>query len=41
MIPLTVHVEEMRRLRLTLTVVADQIQKSMGVTVPYKFGTMI
>ena len=41
MIPLTVHVEEMRRLRVMLTAVADQIQKSMEVTVPYKFGTMI
>ena len=41
MIPLTVHVEEMRRLRRHLTAVADRIQKLLGVTVPYKFGTMI
>ena len=41
MIPLTVHVEEMRRLRQDLTAVADRIQKLVGVTVPYKFGTMI
>ena len=41
MIPLTVHVEEMRRLRRHLTAVADRIQKLIGVTVPYKFGTMI
>jgi pyruvate,orthophosphate dikinase len=41
MVPLTSHVEEMRRLRQTLTAVADQVQKRMGVSVPYKFGTMI
>ena len=41
MVPLTSHVEEMRRLRQTLTAVADQVQKQMSVSVPYKFGTMI
>lgn len=41
MIPLTSHVEEMRRLRQNLTRVADQIQQQLGVPVPYKFGTMI
>jgi pyruvate,orthophosphate dikinase len=41
MIPLTVHEEEMRRLRQTLTAVAARIQQDLGVTVGYKFGTMI
>ena len=41
MLPLTSHVEEMRRLRQTLTGVADRVQQQMGVSVPYKFGTMI
>jgi len=41
MVPLTSHVEEMRRLRHTLTGVAEHIQQQMGVSVPYKFGTMI
>ncbi len=41
MIPLTVHVEEMKRLREGLTSVAARIQQQLGVTVPYKFGTMI
>ncbi len=41
MVPLTSHVEEMRRLRQTLTGVADRVQQQMGVSVPYKFGTMI
>ena len=41
MIPLTVHVEEMRRLRHHLTRVADRIQELVGVNVDYKFGTMI
>jgi pyruvate,orthophosphate dikinase len=41
MVPLTVHVEEMRRLRSDLTRVAAEVQKRMGVEVPYKFGTMI
>ena len=41
MVPLTVDVEEMRRLRSDLTTVASQVQHWMGVTVPYKFGTMI
>jgi pyruvate,orthophosphate dikinase len=41
MIPLTVHIQELRRLRQDLTRVADQVQKRLGVTVLYKFGTMI
>ena len=41
MIPLTVTVEEMRRLRHELTWVANRVQERLGVTVPYKFGTMI
>ena len=41
MIPLTVDVEEMRRLRSDLTRVAAEVQERMGVEVPYKFGTMV
>jgi pyruvate,orthophosphate dikinase len=41
MVPLTVSVEEMRRLREQLTGVAARVQERLGVTVPYKFGTMI
>jgi pyruvate,orthophosphate dikinase len=41
MVPLTVHVEEMRRLRRDVTAVADRVQQRLGVKVPYKFGTMI
>jgi pyruvate,orthophosphate dikinase len=41
MVPLTVSVEEMRRLRGKLTGVATRVQERLGVTVPYKFGTMI
>ena len=41
MIPLTVDVEEMRRLRADLTRVAAEVQERMGVQVPYKFGTMV
>ena len=41
MIPLTVDVEEMRRLRADLTRVAAEVQERMGVDVPYKFGTMV
>ena len=41
MIPLTVDVEEMRRLRADLTRVAAEVQERMGVEVPYKFGTMV
>ena len=41
MIPLTAHVNEMKRLREDLTVVADRVQRELGVDVPYKFGTMI
>ena len=41
MIPLTVDVEEMHRLRQDLSLVASQIQERLGVKVHYKFGTMI
>ncbi len=41
MIPLTVHVEEMRRLREDLTATASRVQEILGVQVAYKFGTMI
>ncbi len=41
MIPLTVHVEEMIRLRQSLTALATRMQERLGVSVPYKFGTMI
>ncbi|PKB64581.1 MAG: pyruvate, phosphate dikinase [SAR202 cluster bacterium Io17-Chloro-G2] len=41
MIPLTVHVEEMRRLREDLTAAASRVQERLGVKVAYKFGTMI
>ena len=41
MIPLTVDVEEMRRLRADLTRVASEVQERMGVEVNYKFGTMV
>ena len=41
MIPLTVDVEEMHRLRQDLSLVAAQVQERLGVKVHYKFGTMI
>ena len=41
MVPLTVDVEEMRRLRSDLTRVAAEVQERMGVEVHYKFGTMV
>ena len=41
MIPLTVDVEEMRRLRADLTRVAAEVQERMGMEVHYKFGTMV
>ena len=41
MVPLTVDVEEMRRLRADLTRVAAEVQERMGVEVHYKFGTMV
>jgi pyruvate, orthophosphate dikinase len=41
MIPLTVDVEEMRRLRRDLTAIADRVQERLGVSVTYQFGTMI
>ncbi|HEU0022037.1 MAG TPA: pyruvate, phosphate dikinase, partial [Dehalococcoidia bacterium] len=41
MVPLTVDVAEMRRLRQHLSSVAARVQERLGVVVPYKFGTMI
>ena len=41
MIPLTVDVEEMHRLRQDLSLVASQVQAHLEVKVHYKFGTMI
>ena len=41
MIPLTVDVEEMHRLREDLSLVASNVQERLGVKVHYKFGTMI
>ena len=41
MVPLTVDVEEMRRLRADLTRVAAEVQERVGVEVKYKFGTMV
>ncbi|MDA0262868.1 MAG: pyruvate, phosphate dikinase [Chloroflexi bacterium] len=41
MIPLTVDVEEIHRLRQDLSLVASQVQERLGVKVHYKFGTMI
>ena len=41
MIPLTVELEEMRRLRHDLTAFANRIQRNLRTTVVYKFGTMI
>lgn len=41
MIPLTVDVEEMHRLRQDLSLVAAQVQERYGVKVHYMFGTMI
>ncbi|MFQ6026483.1 MAG: pyruvate, phosphate dikinase [Dehalococcoidia bacterium] len=41
MIPLTVDVEEMVRMRQDLIGVADQVQERLGVPVSYQFGTMI
>ena len=41
MIPLTSHVNEMRRMRQRLVPVADRVQQQMNTKVTYKFGTMI
>ncbi|MDE0822947.1 MAG: pyruvate, phosphate dikinase [Dehalococcoidia bacterium] len=41
MIPLTVDVEEMHRLRQDLSLVASQVQARLDIKVHYKFGTMI
>jgi pyruvate,orthophosphate dikinase len=41
MIPLTGHVNELKRVQPELEEVAKQVMKEKGVTVRYKFGTMI
>ena len=41
MVPLTVDVEEMHRLRQDLSLVASRVQERLGTKVHYKFGTMI
>jgi pyruvate,orthophosphate dikinase len=41
MIPLTGHVNELKRVQPELEEVAKQVMKEKGVTVNYKFGTMI
>ncbi len=41
MIPLTSHVNEMRKLRDGLSKVAERVQREMGAEVGYLFGTMI
>ena len=41
MIPLTSHVNEMRRLKEGLSIVADRVQREMNTVVGYLFGTMI
>ena len=41
MIPLTSHVNELRRLRDGLGAVADRVQQEIDTTVNYLFGTMI
>jgi pyruvate,orthophosphate dikinase len=41
MVPLTVDVEEMHRLRQDLSLVAARVQERHGVKVHYMFGTMI
>jgi pyruvate,orthophosphate dikinase len=41
MIPLTGHVNELRRVQPELEKVAEQVMKEKSVYLPYKFGTMI
>src|SRR5690606_10289655 len=41
MIPLTAHVNELKVQQTCLEQVAKQVMEEQGVTVPYKFGTMI
>ena len=41
MIPIVSHVNELRWLRPRLAAVAEETQRQLGVSVPYKFGTMI
>jgi pyruvate,orthophosphate dikinase len=41
MIPLTAHVNELKMQRKTLETVAKQVMDECGITIDYKFGTMI
>jgi pyruvate,orthophosphate dikinase len=41
MVPLTVDVREMQRMRRELTGVADRVQQQLATHIPYRFGTMI
>ena len=41
MIPLAAHVNELQRLKVGLTRVADRVQREAGTEVKYLFGTMI
>ena len=41
MIPLTSHVNELQRLKESLSMVADKVQQDTGTKVHYLFGTMI
>jgi len=41
MIPLTSHVNELKRIQPRLEEIAKQVMEEKGVTVEYKFGTMI
>ncbi len=41
MIPLTSHVNELKRIQPRLEAIARQVMEEKGVTVEYKFGTMI
>jgi pyruvate,orthophosphate dikinase len=41
MVPLTSHVNELKAHRDTLAAVAKEVMEEQGITVDYKFGTMI
>jgi pyruvate,orthophosphate dikinase len=41
MIPLVGNAEELRRVRQVLKRVADDVERTAGASIPYKFGTMI
>ncbi len=41
MIPLSIHVKELERLRALIVAVADEVMAARGVTVDYKVGTMV